>query len=207
MNDGSVPPEYFDRIYAESSDPWRYATSTYEQRKYAATLAALPRAQFNRAFEPGCSIGVLTRMLARRCKTVMAADMSEASLDHARARCRDMRNIDFRRMRIPGEWPSGTFDLIVLSEVLYYQSRRELRIVIRKTLHALRPGGVVVLVHWLGDTGTALSGDQAAREFICQARRLRMVTRRRRASYRLDVLVSGALRRSPEPAPSPARGH
>src|ERR1700728_585695 len=110
MKDISIPPEHFDTIYANNPDPWDYTTSVYEKRKYAATLAALPRRRFNRAFEPGCSIGVLTRMLARRCGQVLAADMSEVSLGHARTRCRDVRNIRFRRMRIPADWPTGTFD-------------------------------------------------------------------------------------------------
>ena len=58
--DTSTPPEYFDRMYAESDDPWRFETSEYERRKYAATLAALPRARYENALEIGCSIGVLT---------------------------------------------------------------------------------------------------------------------------------------------------
>jgi len=194
MKDTSVPPDHFERIYANDPDPWRYATSPYEKRKYAATLAALPRLRFNRAFEPGCSIGVLTRMLARRCGRLLASDMSEISLDHARARCRGVRNIHFRRMRIPAEWPTGTFDLIVLSEVLYYQSRRDVWATARKTLRCLRAEGVVVMVHWLGVTGTARGGDQVARQFINQTTRLRRVARRRTGSYRLDVLHRGCLR-------------
>ncbi len=188
MNDASVPPEYFDKVYAADADPWNYTTSPYEQRKYAATLAALPRARFHRAFEPGCSIGVLTRMLARRCGHLLAADISEASLDRARARCCGMQNVTFRRMPIPARWPRGMFDLIVLSEVLYYLSRRDVRDTVRGTSRALRAGGVVIIVHWLGTTGTSRGGDQVAREFISQARRLPVIVRRRTRQYRLDVL-------------------
>src|SRR3954453_23805255 len=108
MNDASAPGEYFDKLYAVLADPWGYTTSAYEQRKYAATLAALPRARFKRAFEPGCSIGVLTRMLARRCTRVVAADVSEISLDRARTRCRGTRNVGFQRITIPSRWPPGT---------------------------------------------------------------------------------------------------
>jgi 2-polyprenyl-3-methyl-5-hydroxy-6-metoxy-1,4-benzoquinol methylase len=188
MNDASVPPEYFDRIYAADADPWGYTTSAYERQKYAATLAALPRAHFARAFEPGCSIGVLTRMLARRCTHLVAADASEVSLERAHAWCRGMRNISFRRMRIPAQWPGGTFDLIVLSEVLYYLSRRDVRSTVRRTMRTLRAGGVVIIVHWLGATGTARNGDQVAREFIAQTRRLPLIAPRRTGQYRLDVL-------------------
>jgi SAM-dependent methyltransferase len=188
MHDAAVPPEYFDKIYAADGDPWGYTTSAYERHKYAATMAALPRAHFGCAFEPGCSIGVLTRMLAPRCTHLVAADISEASLDRARAWCRGVRNVSFRRMLIPARWPRGTFDLIVLSEVLYYLSRGDVRDTVRRRLPALRAGGVVIIVHFLGATGTARDEDQVAREFIRQARRLPVIARRRNAHYRLDVL-------------------
>jgi SAM-dependent methyltransferase len=200
MNDASVPAEYFDKIYAADPDPWGYTSSAYERRKYATTIAALPRARFGRAFEPGCSIGVLTRMLAQRCTHLVAADVSEASLDRARARCHGMRLVNFRRMRIPAQWPSGTFSLIVLSEVLYYLSRGDVRDAARRTVRALRAGGVVVIVHWLGATGTARGGDQVARQFIRQACRLPVMAQRRNGRYRLDVLQ----RCGPSPSSDPA---
>jgi SAM-dependent methyltransferase len=183
-------PHYFEQMYATDPDPFQYATSPYEKRKYAATIAALPRARFRRGFEPGCSIGVLTQKLAARCARLLAVDISDTSLAAARKRCRDMRNVRFRRMLVPDEWPVETFDLIVLSEVLYYQSAPDQRRTVNRTLRSLRVDGVVVLVHWLGETGTARSGDQAANQFIRQARRrLRVVSRKRNPGYRLDILV------------------
>ena len=60
---------YFDRMYSESPDPWQLGGRWYEQRKYAITLALLPYARYRHAFEPGCSIGVLTERLARAATT------------------------------------------------------------------------------------------------------------------------------------------
>jgi SAM-dependent methyltransferase len=187
----SVAPEYFERLYAANGDPWGYETKPYEARKYAATSAALPRRRFRSGFEIGCSIGVLTRLLAARCDRLLAVDVSDASLDRARARCRDQRHVKFERLRIPAAWPARTFDLIVLSEVLYYLSRDDVAATACKTLRCVRPGAVVLLVHWLGETGTARSGDAAARQFIQRTRpRLHAVARRRNARYRLDVLTA-----------------
>ena len=59
--------EHFRRLYARSADPWGFRTSGYEQEKYRRTIAALGERRFRSGFEPGCSIGVLTRMLATRC--------------------------------------------------------------------------------------------------------------------------------------------
>ena len=58
---GSLSAAYFDALYAGKDDPWGFATSPYEQAKYAATLEALATTRFASAFEVGCSIGVLTR--------------------------------------------------------------------------------------------------------------------------------------------------
>ena len=44
----------------------------------------------------------------------------EAALDQARERCADLPHVRFARLVAPGEWPDGTFDLVLFSEVLYY---------------------------------------------------------------------------------------
>ena len=70
--------DYFEGIYADGPDPWGFETSEYERRKYDLTLAALPRRRYARALEPGCSIGVLTADLARRCDAVEAWEPIDA---------------------------------------------------------------------------------------------------------------------------------
>ena len=40
---------YFDRLYAANPDPWGFATSPYERRKYRASLRALGEAEAIRA--------------------------------------------------------------------------------------------------------------------------------------------------------------
>src|SRR5665213_696736 len=67
---------YFESMYASDPDPWNFATSSYEQRKYAHTVAALPNEHFCNVFEPGCSIGVLTELLAPRCERLLATDIN-----------------------------------------------------------------------------------------------------------------------------------
>ena len=81
MNCGasSLPAAYFAALYQADADPWRFASSDYERRKYAATLAALPRRAYRREFEVGCSIGVLTSQLARRCEHLLAVDVVDTA--------------------------------------------------------------------------------------------------------------------------------
>ena len=76
----SVPHTHFDALYLRSSDPWQLASAWYERRKYAVTVAALPRERYRSGLEPGCSIGELTRLLAPRCDRLMAFDFADAAV-------------------------------------------------------------------------------------------------------------------------------
>lgn len=142
----TLDASYFDRLYAASHDPWSFATRPYEARKYALTLASLPRQRYERVFEPGCSIGVLTAMLATRASHVVASDASAAALERARTRCPG--NVELLHAAVPRSWPEGTFDLIVCSELGYYLDASDLGWFIRRCGQSVRPGGHLVAVHW-----------------------------------------------------------
>src|ERR1700709_2075359 len=115
----TLPPSYFEAMYAESADPWGFATRWYERRKYALTLAALPREQYRRGFEPGCSIGVLTARLPRRCASLLATELAPSAVATARERLASYDGVEVAQLAVPQDWPAGTFDLVVLSEIGY----------------------------------------------------------------------------------------
>ncbi len=188
---GTLPTSYFDALYDTSPDPWSFETSAYEHAKYAATLAALPRARYARALEVGCSIGVLTHRLAARCDRLVALDPAVAALDRARQRCAALAHVDFMTARVPYDWPPGRFDLILLSEVVYYLDAADVVRLAERVLGSLAPGGQVELVHWIRETDYPLSGDEAAERFIAAARGfLDVVAQQRTEDYRLDLLGS-----------------
>lgn len=185
----TVPPDYFTDLYASNPDPWGFATSPYEQEKYEATLASLPRETYAAALEIGCSIGVLTQRLAQRCTTLLALDVAPSALDTARARCADLSHVRFERAAIPAEWPAGRFDLIVLSEVLYFLSRDDIAASVALMRAALKPDGHLLLVHWLGETHYPVTGDEAADTVIALGDGwLDVVHQERAPLYRIDVL-------------------
>ena len=190
----SLPASFFEAFYGRvpDGDPWKFASSDYERDKYAATLAALPRPRYEAAFEVGCSIGVFTRQLVERCGRLLAVDAAEAPLVQARARCADTPQVEIRRARMPEEWPADeTFDLVLLSEVLYFFSPADLARMAALTLGALRPGGEVVLVHWLpeADPPYPQTGEAAVNGFLAAAGTgLTLLGTRREPLYRLDVL-------------------
>ena len=142
--------ERFERLYDQSSDPWGYRSSSYEQQKYAATLAALPKRSHGSCLEIGCSIGVFTGLLASRCEHVVAIDFSLGALALARRHLRGADNVDLLRAGFPGETPPGSWDLIVCSEVLYYLQRPALDEAVRWIRAQLSYGASVVVVSWRG---------------------------------------------------------
>lgn len=178
---------FFEAKYAQEADPWRYATSGYEHEKFAATLAALPDRRFRVGFEVGCSIGVFTQRLAARCDRLLAVDISSMALRRARMRCAGLDHVSFRRMQVPRDWVAGSFDLVVLSEVLYYFTPAAIAETARRVRACLSSGGHVILVNYLPPTDSPVSGDQAARVFTAAAK-LPVTRRRRTMQYRIDVL-------------------
>src|SRR6202000_3574947 len=94
MSAGMGSAERFEELYEQSADPWSYERSEYEREKYASTLAALPGGRIANALELGCSIGVFTEQLARRCEHVLAVDFSERALRLAHARACALGYVD-----------------------------------------------------------------------------------------------------------------
>ncbi len=189
---GSRAATHFKRLYESNPDPWGFRTSGYEQIKYGQTISALGDRHFTSGLEVGCSIGVLTRDLAERCDSLLGVDIVEEPLELARSRCADQPQVRFRRMQVPVEWPEGCFDLIVFSEVLYFLSAADIGRCVSRVLDSMLPGGMVVLVNWLGQTDDPTPGNEAAEMFIgATTGRLTVVRGELHEGYRLDVLLAG----------------
>ncbi len=155
-----IDRSHFDGMYSESDDPWHMRASWYEERKRAVLLASLPTARFASAYEPGCAAGDLTLPLSRRCQRLLASDGSERAVEQTRQRLATKKNVTVVQAWLPDEWPEGTFDLIVLSEFLYYLSLPALDRLLERVLEAKTVDGVVVACHWRAPIdGCALTGD------------------------------------------------
>lgn len=182
----TLPRDYFDRLYQSDADPWNFATKAYEHQKYAATLDNLPRQHYQSALELGCSIGVLTQLLAPRANRLLSVDAAQIAVEAARARCAELANVTVHRATLPDEFPDGQFDLILMSEVGYYFALPDLERLSERVLNGLKSGGDLVLVHYLPDVPDyPLSGD-AVHEFFAQQSALQHLSGVRAERYRLD---------------------
>jgi predicted TPR repeat methyltransferase len=184
----SLPPEYFEDLYQTYTDPWKFATSDYEARKYAATIAALPQQRFGSAFEIGGSIGVLTKKMADYCDRLLSIDVSESAQQQAIERCKNLHQVRFEIMQFPHQYPDEQFDLIMLSEVGYYWCWEDLQIARSRIVDCLKPQGYLMLVHWLPvSPGYPLTGDDVHNAFL-EIDQLTSLLAKREEKYRLDLL-------------------
>lgn len=187
----TLSADYFDDVYAKNSDPWDFKSSEYEKDKYATTVKALTRENYDRAFEIGCSIGILTELLAKKVNSLFAIDTSEAPLVAARERLSGNEKVTFQKMAVPDQFPTEKFDLIVASEVLYYLSMEDLEKIRKMMVDHLQPGGQLLLVHWLPKVHDyPLTGDQAHEAFYQIAgdkKDLNLLSSQKAEKYRLDL--------------------
>jgi cyclopropane fatty-acyl-phospholipid synthase-like methyltransferase len=186
---GSRPPGHFARMYAANPDPWGFLTDPYEHTKYDESIKVLQGQRYVAGLEVGCSIGILTQRLAPMCVSLLGIDVVEAALTAAASRCAEQSWVRFQRMQIPQEWPEQRFDLIVLSEVLYFLSPTDIERCAERVSNSLLPDGAVLLVNWLGESDDPMTGDEAADHFIATTTTHLSVTyQTRKTRYRLDLL-------------------
>jgi predicted TPR repeat methyltransferase len=167
---------YFDAMYQTAADPWGFEERWYEQRKYAISLAQLPADRYRSAFEPGCSIGVFTRMLAARCDALLSCDVAEAAVRAAAQRTAGLAHVRVEQRDMPRQWPDGRFDLVVFSEILYYFGDHDLEQVLMNAVTGLEPEGTLLAVHWRHPVSDyPRSGDDAHRVVAAQPGLARLV--------------------------------
>jgi SAM-dependent methyltransferase len=144
----TLGPGYFDAMYQAASDPWGFQDRWYERRKYAISLALLPAERYRSAFEPGCSIGVLTELLAPRCDALLSCDVAATAVQAAVQRTKHLPQVRVEQRDIASQWPAGRFDLVVFSEILYYLGDHDLEQLLDRAAAALQPDGTLLAVHW-----------------------------------------------------------
>jgi len=189
VGDGSLGAEYFDDIHERHDDPWGFQSRWYEARKRALTLAILPDERYATALEVGCSIGVLSEALVSRVDRLLAVDVSAVAVERARERLGGAAWVE--QADVLTEFPGGTFELVVLSEVGYYFGEAGLERVLDGVEAALATNGTLVTCHWRHPvTDYPMSGD-AVHEAI-RRRGLASIALHTEADFVLEVFSKDA---------------
>ncbi len=207
---GAAPgAEHFAALYAGDNDPWNVRSSSYEIGKRADVLGFVdaseawradaddprekggrgPPARDGRAIETGCGEGFLSAELAQRFAEVVGFDLDPNIVERANRRHGEGGRVSFRVGRMPTDFPDLGFDLLVLSEMLYFLSEEEIETLLTLACRHARPGAALLMVNYLGPTQTPLSGDDAADFLLLAASgKLRPERSERRERYRVDLL-------------------
>lgn len=178
---------HFETMYRNNPDPWGFRTSWYERRKYAITLASLPREHYENVWEPGCSIGVLTRGLAERADRVDASDVSETAV--ATARLEVPENVTIEQVTLPARPERVGYDLVVLSELLYYLPEDDREQVLLDAEAVTAEGADLVVVHWRHHPGDAHAAGADVNEQVRSRPGWHSVVRHEEPDFVLDVLT------------------
>ncbi len=175
--------EQLHRLYADTDDPWNFDASPYEQAKFAATRDALTRDRYRSALELGCGNGALARHLSPRCARYTGLDAVGKAVEAARKKVPEAR---FVTGCYPCPLPGEGFDLVVLSEVLYFLHPEDIALLCRD-LARKAPRAEILCVTFLGDTEQALQGVEALDLFATGSRaRLDLAPVLETGRYRLD---------------------
>lgn len=160
-----MPPDttsqsFFEEMYRRDSDPWSFSSSAYELNRYDAIVNALSEPRYRHAFEPGCSIGVLTERLAARCDQVDASDLSPTAVAAARSRCCRFPNVKIECRSLNEADSLDSVDLLILSEIGYYFDRERWCALAARLVDGVSKGGTILAAHWLGTSPDhLLNGD------------------------------------------------
>lgn len=144
----SLDAQYFADLYATNEDPWAFRTRWYERRKRDLIMASLPRQCYERVFEPACANGEMSAALAERCAELLCQDLDPTAVGLARDRLASLPNVAVAQGGLPGDWPGGRFDLVVLSEIGYYLDPTDWLQVIEQAVHSLTYDGGLLACHW-----------------------------------------------------------
>lgn len=153
---------YFDALYNDNSDPWQYQTRWYEKRKRDMCLAVLPQAKYANAIELGCGNGVFSELLARRCQALLSIDGNHQAVQLAKQRLAESAHVKVIQGVIPDVLTSNksSFDLIIISEILYYLPPNDIDTVITWIKENLAVGGTLLCCHWrYAIDGFAMTGE------------------------------------------------
>lgn len=173
-------------LYADGDDPWRFRTSKYEADKFDATAACLPRLRYRSGLELGCGNGELARRLALYCEAYTGLDAVETALESAR---RAVPTARFHQGFLPCPLPDGDYDLIVLSEILYFLDPDTIDW-LAEELDRRHPDADIVCVTWRGPSGNPMEGETALALFFATIEGRNGRTAVLNKDYRIDVLTS-----------------
>lgn len=137
----------FGAKFAVEDDPWATFTARDEAVKRAAILHGLGPGPWGRVLELACGNGSNSAAIA---PGALRLDATEGTAEGAALTAQAVDRWPRAQATVlvlPGRPPRPTYDAVVVAELLYYLSARDMRRVAHDVAAVLRPGGRLVLAH------------------------------------------------------------
>lgn len=142
----SDPARTFDEI--SIAQAWDY-NSQLERERYARVLTKLEKLRaptWGSALELGCHDGVFTRLLADRCRDVLACDISPDACGRTRVRCAGLANVHVQHFDLEAGIIPGHYDLVFAMDILNYVYGRDKMLRISSRIAAaMKQAGMLVI--------------------------------------------------------------
>lgn len=135
----------FERTFTDDADPWRTFVDRDEGRKRAAIVRALGPGRWGRVLELAAGNGSNSVALAAHALRLDATEGTAAGTTLTRKALAGVAHASVSELTVPGRFPRPVYDAIVIAELLYYLSPRDMATLARDVRAALRPGGRLVL--------------------------------------------------------------
>lgn len=168
--------QYFEQLWADG-DPWTLETSAYDQGKYDREIEMLGGRRVGAVLELGCAAGSFTRRLAPLADRIVGVDVADAAIARARAATAPP-HVEYRVADLMAFDPvaEGPWDLIVLSETIYYVGWQypffDVAWLARQLFESARPGGTLLMTNTAATHGHYLQQEwllHAYRDLVLHA--------------------------------------
>jgi cyclopropane fatty-acyl-phospholipid synthase-like methyltransferase len=186
MTSDTTSQSFFEGMYRLNGDPWEFSTNAYELSRYDAIMDALNMPRYRLAFEPGCSVGVLTERLAARCDEVDAIDISPTAVATARDRCALYANVSIRCQSLDDVHFPQNIDVLILSEIGYYFERDRWHTLAERLVNRVVPSGTILAAHWLGHSADHLQHGDDVHNLLHSISCMSIEHSERHSGFRLD---------------------